>query len=222
MKNLGLILLIAGLLSSCNLSNKKDKAEQSIETTSHQKNTSEEEYIDDDYIGDEEKRSYELGTITFSSEDKIHYITNFGIDPYTVMMWFTPESGVNPMANVVFKSDDFKISTMVNFKDFDAMQTNFRGQKKIEYGQPIVSFVADDVTYMFQEGTITINDFSRKTGKVKLKVEGKVNKSVWGKPDEMKTDVPATLIIDTYIPFANVDGTTYKTEATDKFNVHKP
>lgn len=57
MKNLGLILLIAGLLSSCNLSNKKDKAEQSIETTSHQKNTSEEEYIDDDYIGDEEKEA---------------------------------------------------------------------------------------------------------------------------------------------------------------------
>ncbi|WP_416944021.1 hypothetical protein [Xanthomarina gelatinilytica] len=217
-----LLIISVSILSSCNFANKQDKTEQSTQTTSQQESTSEEEYIDDDYTGDDENRSYKLGTITFAVEGNIHTVTQFGIDPYTVMMWFTPESDVDPMAGVVFKSDDFKTSSMVNFNDFDGMQTNYNGQKPIKDGQSIVSFAVDDVTYIFSEGTITIDDFSRKTGKVKLKVDGKANKSVWGKPAEMKMDIPATLEIDAYMPFSNVDGMTHKTEAADKFNVQKP
>lgn len=212
------IAICFGMLS-CNSSGNSNEDNSDVSVANTQ---SDEDETDDDYTGDEQNRSYELGTITFTAEGKAHAIKKFGIDPFTAMTWFTPESGADPMANVVFKSDDFKQSSMVYIQDFDAMQTTYHGTKEIKNSQPIVSFVEGDNTYMISDGTLTVEDFSRKTGKIKLKVTGKWNKSVLTNPSAMKMDINATLEIDAYMPFASIDGAFSKTEAADKFKVQKP
>ncbi len=201
-------------LWACDSKNKENSSSSSTGNITTEIGTEE-----DDYVGDDENRRYKLGEINFTIEGETITIDDFGIDPYTIMTWFTPESGIEPMASVVFKSSGFKISSMVSFKDFDAMQYSYQGQKTIENGMPIVSFVNDDVTYMFSAGEVSIEDFSRKTGKVKLRVEGKVHRVVLGNPSEMKTDLPASLEIDAYMPVSNIDGTTFKTESAQKLNI---
>lgn len=218
-KKIILVVAICFGMMSCNSSGNANENNSNVSVANTQ---SDEDESDDDYIGDDQNRSYPLGTITFATEGKTHTIEKFGIDPYTAMTWFTPESGVEPMANVVFKSDDFKKTAMVNIQDFDAMQTTYQGTKEIKNSQPIVSFVEGDNTYMVSEGTLTVEDFSRKTGKIKLKVIGKWNKSVLTDPSAMKMDIDATLEMDAYIPFASIDGAFSKTEAADKFKVQKP
>ncbi len=208
-----IFLLMSLFLFACGGEKKGNSSSDSNANSSTEINT------EDNDTGDNANRSYKLGKVIFTAEGGTREIEQFGIDPYTIMTWVTPKSGVEPTANVIFKSNDLQITSMVYIQDFDAMQTNYNGQKTIKSGQPIVSFTAVDITYMFSEGTITVNDFSRKTGKVKLKVEGKCNKSVLSDPSAMKTDLPASLEIDAFMPFSSVDGVRLKTEAADKFNV---
>lgn len=208
-------LAISLLLLACGGKNK----ENSISKLSNNSTTEIGAEEDDDYTGDDENRSYKLGKITFTAEGKTSTVDNFGLDPYTAMAWFTPESDVEPMASVVFKSVDFKRTLLLIFKDFDAMQTNFSGKKTLSGGLPTVNFTDGENTYMFTEGELVVETFSRKTGKVKFKATGKCTRSVWGDPSAMKQNMPSTLEVDAFMPFSNVDGTTFKTEAAQKFNI---
>ena len=179
------------------------------------------EETEDDYIGNEEDQSLQLGKIQFSAENQTFEIHEFGIDPYTAITWFTPESGIASMAGVVFKSHDFQQTVLINFSDFDSMETDFIGVKEVEQSQPIISFGSGPTTYLFSEGTVSFRSFSRKTGKVTLRVEGKCNKTVLTDPSALKTEIEATLIIDAWMPFASIDGLTKLTEAAEKFQINQ-
>ena len=209
-----LILLLSALTAACSSnSESENNANRHPEAIAPGNDT------DDDYTGDDENKSYELGQITFTAEGQTHHIIQFGIDPYTAMVWFTPESGIDPTASVVFKSADFGTTAMVNFKEFDAMQNNFEGEKQIIQSQPIVSFTKGDTTYMFNEGNITFNDFSRKTGKVKLQATGQCYRTVLTNPEALQQNIEATLEINAAIPHSSVDGVMHKTEAAAIFNI---
>lgn len=212
-----LLFMVIVITMSCQ-SNTKENKPPGLSATE-----TDETPLNDNYSGDSnennEKTSYNLGNITFAAEGNTYVIDKFGLDPYTAITWFTPKSGIDPMASVVFKSEDFKNSILINFKDFDAMQTSYSGQKEIVNIQPIVSFVHNETTYMFSSGTISIEQFSRKTGEIKLKVIGKCNKVVMADPSAMKQNVDATLEINAIMPFASVDGMSKKTEAANKLSL---
>ncbi|WP_268036555.1 hypothetical protein [Algoriphagus sp. PAP.12] len=212
MKKIGFLLIVLPLTISCSTPSKS-----SMEVSNQDSQPLEE--IADDYIGNEEDQSLRLGKIEFSAENQTLEIQDFGIDPYTVITWFTPESGIASMAGVVFKSHDFQQTVLINFSDFDSMETDFIGEKEVEQSQPIISFGAGPTSYMFSEGKVSFKSFSRKTGKVTLRVEGKCNKTVLTDPSALKTGVEATLIIDAWMPYASIDGLSKLTEAAEKFHI---
>lgn len=214
MKKTLLFLVVIGLLFGCQ--SKNETQNQNEESNQNQ------ETVEDDDVGDDENKSYALGKITFSAEGQTVSITDFGLDPYTVLTWFTPESGIDAVAAVVFKSSDFKKSFLFTMKEFDTMQTDFSGEKSIQNGMPNFTFSSGDNNYTFSEGTVSIADFSRKTGHVKLKVSGKCNKVVMFNPSDMKTDLEATLEVDALMPYASIDGVATITESAKKINIKKP
>lgn len=192
---------------------------QTQDKSKNQEDKKEISEIEDDYVGGDKGKSYSFGKISLQVDGETLDITSFGLDPYTVMNWFTPESGATPMAGVVFKSADFKRTLLVSFKDFDAMQTNFTGEQTLKNGLPTINLTDGENTYMFTEGSLLVESFSRKTGKVKLKATGKCTRSSWGDPSAMKQNLPCTLEVDALMPLTNVDGLVGKTEASQKFNI---
>ncbi len=214
MKRLLYILLLAGILMSCGSDDEgyidnDDAQYESVDDNSEGENVQE----------DNKNKAYRLGKVTMTAEGKTLTIENYGIDPYTVMNWFTGKDGATPMAGVVFKSSDFESTLLVNMKDFDTSKDEYKGKMEIENSQPTASFGQDGVTYMFTSGTMEIDEFSRKTGKVKIRLEGKCNKTVMFEPTQMKTDVPATLEIDAYMPLYVLDGVAGKTEAASNYSL---
>ena len=167
-----------------------------------------EETVSDDYTGNDgetEVKQQDKGKITlkFGSTTE-QSITNFGKDNYCTITWFTPESGATPMVGVVFKSQDFEKSVNVTISNIDTMTKNISGTYNVENG--IAAFNAGMKNYVFTSGEVKVDEFSRESGKIKLRVTGKCYYSEMGNPSASKQDIDATLSIDATSSSLVVDG----------------
>lgn len=199
--------------------------EENIQKSMQQETIAQEsnyDVMEEDSETKDQNKSYSLGNISFTVDGKTYTITNFGMDNTTEIIWFKPENGTDAFAGVVFKSSDFDKSTQINIADFDTMQHTYKGTKQIEDGMPIITFSSGSANYIFDSGVIYIEEFSRKTGLVKIKVKGKCTKTNVSVTSEFIENLDANLEIDAIMPYASINGMATLTEAASKLNINKP
>lgn len=139
----------------------------------------------------------------------INYVIDNMSNDSSFVMFYTEESDMNHDADLKINSiDKDKGLTII----IDGLQgkgkESMSGTVRFEDSSSLVTFKEGDLQINFTEGDLEIEDISKKSGRVKLKANGKCTVKKGNSFKDMKVDVPAQLNFDA--TFTNVKTSDYK------------
>lgn len=138
------------------------------------------------------------GTITINIDDTAY--TFEMSDDKSELMFYTKESILNVDAACKIQSADKKSRVNISVEGLGKGKDEYKGNVSISKSHSLANFRKGETDYTFIEGDMEIQEFSKKTGKVKLKVTGTGTMRIGKSYKDMKLDVPAEMEINVTIP----------------------
>lgn len=112
------------------------------------------------------------------------------------LKFYTAESILNVDAACELRTEDGDSSVDIVIEGMGKGKDQYQGTVSLTTTQSVASFVQGDNKFSFVEGNIEIEDFSKNTGLVKLKVLGTGTMQKGSSYKDMKVDVPAEMEIN--------------------------
>lgn len=137
------------------------------------------------------------GTITINIDGTAY--TFEMSDDKSELKFYTKESILNVDAACEIRTKDGDSSVDVVIEGLGKGKDQYQGIASLTNTQSVASFAQGGNKFTFTEGNIEIEDFSKNTGLVKLKVSGIGTMQKGNSYKDMKVDVPAEMTINVSI-----------------------
>lgn len=137
------------------------------------------------------------GTITINIDGSTY--TFEMSDDKSELKFYTKESILNVDAACEIRNEDGNSSVDVIIEGMGKGKDQYQGIVSLSNTQSLASFAQGDNKFTFIKGNIEIEEFSKNTGVVKLKVSGIGTMQKGNSYKDMKVDVPAEMNINLII-----------------------